>query len=88
MKKLWDWQTGGVTPSSDARPRDQGCHIRHHVAPGRIEDQAIDGLVEDGQGEVRDDYKKRTEDGKGRSDSLSDLYSTELCRGQRHGRRR
>lgn len=79
---------GRVRPSSEARPRDQGGHIGHQITPGRIEDKAIDRLVEDGQGQVGGDDKERTKDGKRRSDSLSDLDGTELCRGQRHEYRR
>lgn len=79
---------GRVRPSSDARSRDQRRYIGYHVPPRRIEDEPIDWLVEVGRGYIGADDKKSTEDGKGRSDSFSDLDGTELSQRQRHGRRR
>jgi len=69
----------------DPGARDQGSDASGHVAPGGVEDEAIDWRVEGRRGQECGDDEEAAEDREARHHSLGDLEGIELDRGKRHG---
>ena len=69
----------------DAGARDQGSDVSGHVAPGRVEDEAIDWFVEGRRGQVCENNEEAAKDREARCYSLGGLNGIELGRGKRHG---
>jgi hypothetical protein len=69
----------------DPGARDHGSDVSGHVAPGRVEDEAIDWFVEGRRGQECEDDEEAADDREARCHSLGGLDGIELGRGKRHG---
>ena len=84
-EKALELTQGRILTGPDAGERHQGSHVAQDVAPDGIEDQAVDGFAEGGEGQEGDHDKGTSQDTEDGAEALGDLERIVLTYGQTGG---